>query len=116
MVFAARGGWWKNVSAADRARVNPYAGQADAIAAGKNLFENNCAKCHGANAEGRHGRPALRSERLRTVTDGEIAWLLKNGEPFHGMPSWSGLPEQERWQIVAFLRSLNPQDAKEARQ
>lgn len=100
-------GWLKKVPQTDRARVNPYAGKPGAIAAGGNLYRDNCAKCHGENAEGRGGRPALRSDDVRNATDGELAWMLKNGQMFKGMPSWGGLPEQERWQIVAYLRSLN---------
>ena len=101
------GSWMKKVSAADRARANPYAGNAEAIAAGRNLFLNNCAKCHGENAQGKGSRPSLRSERVQGATDGEIAWIVKNGNLYKGMPSWGGLPEQERWQIIAYLRSLN---------
>ena len=108
----ANGAWLRGVPQADRARVNPYAGQADAVAAGRNLFAANCAHCHGENAEGKGSRPSLKSERLKNATDGEIAWLLKNGEVFKGMPRWAGLPEQERWQIVAFIRSLNSQGAE----
>lgn len=104
---AANGGWLKKVPEADRERVNPYAGNAEAIAAGQNLYREHCAKCHGEHAEGRSGRPALKSERLSSATDGDIAWMVKNGQMFKGMPSWGGLPEQERWQIVAYLRSLN---------
>jgi mono/diheme cytochrome c family protein len=104
---AANGAWLKKVPQADRERVNPFAGNAEAIAAGENLFQGNCAKCHGENAEGKGSRPALKSERIKSATDGEIAWLLKNGNPYKGMPIWAGLPEQERWQIVAYLRSLN---------
>ena len=37
---------------------------------------------------------------------GELEWLLKNGSMKNGMPSWSRLPEQQRWRIVAFLKSL----------
>lgn len=103
----ADGSWLRNVQQADRERVNPFAAQPEAIAAGRNLFMNNCAKCHGNEAEGKGSRPALRSDRIRNATDGEIAWLLKNGNVFKGMPRWSGLPEQERWQIVAYIRSLN---------
>jgi mono/diheme cytochrome c family protein len=110
MCFAkADGTWMKKVPQNDRVRVNPYASNANAIAAGRNLFLNNCAKCHGENAEGKGTRPSLTSARLRIATDGEIAWLIKNGNLYKGMPSWGGLPEQERWQIVAYLRSLNPQ-------
>jgi mono/diheme cytochrome c family protein len=107
--FAGPGGWLKSVPAADRARTNPYAGQVDAAAAGKNLFANNCSKCHGANAEGKGRKPALVSDVLRNATDGEVQWLIKNGEPFKGMPGWGSMPEQERWQIVAWLRSVNQQ-------
>jgi mono/diheme cytochrome c family protein len=106
--YAAGGSdWIKKVPAVDQSRTNPYAGQPDAIAAGRNLYANNCSRCHGANAEGHGSRPALVSERISGATDGQLAWLLKNGEPFHGMPSWGSMPEQQRWQIVAWLRSLN---------
>ena len=104
---AANGAWLKKVSRADRERANPYAGNPEAVAAGGNLFQGNCAKCHGETAEGKGSRPSLRSDRIKSATDGEIAWLLKNGNPYKGMPIWGGLPEQERWQIIAYLRSLN---------
>jgi mono/diheme cytochrome c family protein len=104
---AANGAWLKKVPEADRHRVNPYAGNAEAAAAGKNLFEENCAKCHGVDAEGKGSRPSLKSDRIRNATDGELAWLLKNGNPYKGMPIWGSLPEQERWQLVAYVRSLN---------
>jgi mono/diheme cytochrome c family protein len=103
----ADGSWLKKVSDADRARTNPYTGNAAAAQAGQNLFRNNCAKCHGENGEGKGKRPALKSERIHNATDGELAWILKNGESFKGMPGWGALPEPERWQIVTYLRSLN---------
>lgn len=98
--------WLKSVPQADRSRVNPYAGNSKAVAAGAILFRNNCAQCHGDDADGKFSRPSLRSEEVRNATDGDLAWLLKNGDVYRGMPRWSGLPEQERWQIIAYLRSL----------
>jgi len=103
---AADGSWLKNVPEADRKRVNPLAGQADAIAAGKRVFEDHCAKCHGPDALGKGKRPSLRSERVQHATDGEIFWLLKNGNLRKGMPTWASLPEPMRWQIIAFVKSL----------
>src|SRR5580692_3285748 len=103
----ANGGWLKKVPQADRARTNPYAGDSNAAAAGRDLFQNNCAKCHGESAEGKGSRPSLKTERIQTATDGELAWLLKNGEAYKGMPGWGALPEPERWQIISYLRSLN---------
>ena len=102
----ADGSWLKKVPQADRARTNPYAANGAAVDAGRNLFRNNCAKCHGENAEGKAKRPSLRSNRIQTATDGELAWLIKNGEAYKGMPGWGALPEAERWQIIAYLHSL----------
>jgi mono/diheme cytochrome c family protein len=97
--------WLKKVPAAERARVNPYAGQADAVAAGGKLFADRCARCHGADLAGANGKPSLKTEVVKNATDGELFWLLRNGDLRHGMPSWSGLPEPQRWEIVAFLKS-----------
>lgn len=97
--------WLKKVPAADQARTNPLAGNADAAAAGGRLYADYCARCHGDDLMGRHGKPSLRTPVVAGATDGELFWLLRNGDLRHGMPSWSGLPEPERWQIVAFVKS-----------
>jgi mono/diheme cytochrome c family protein len=102
------GKWLRRVPDEDRARVNPLAHQPQAAIAGKTLFTENCAKCHGVDANGRPNRPSLRSPRIRQAKDGELAWMLRNGNPYKGMPPWSSLPEQQRWQIIAYLHSLPP--------
>ena len=106
--LAADGSWLKHVPDADRQRINPLAGQADAIAAGGRMFEDHCAKCHGPDALGRGKRPSLRSDRVQHATDGELFWLLKNGNLGKGMPTWAALPEPMRWQIITYLKSLGP--------
>jgi|SRR5580658_778933 mono/diheme cytochrome c family protein len=103
---SADGSWLKRVPDGDRARTNPYAGQKDAIAAGGRVFEDHCAKCHGADAEGQGKKPSLRSSRVQSATDGEIFWLLRNGNLGKGMPTWSKLPEDTRWQVIAYVKSL----------
>ena len=92
----------------DKARVkqNPFAGDARAVAAGAKLFGQNCAGCHGPDANGQYDHPSLRTERIRAATPGELQWILTNGSMRNGMPSWSRLPEQQRWQIIAYLKSL----------
>ena len=70
---AADAGWMKHVSETDRARTNPYAKQADAIAAGSRLFQDHCAKCHGEDALGRGKKPSLRTRRCNSV--GELLLL-----------------------------------------
>jgi len=103
------GKWLHRVPDEDRDRVNPFAHQPQAADAGKQLFAGNCARCHGADANGRTTRPSLRSQRIRNAKDGELAWMLRNGNPYKGMPQWSSLSEQQRWQIIAYLRTLPPQ-------
>jgi mono/diheme cytochrome c family protein len=108
LCVAADGSWLKRVPEADRKRRNPMAAQPDAIAAGGRVFEDHCAKCHGEDASGRGKRPSLRSERVQHATDGEIFWLLRNGNLPKGMPTWAALPEPMRWQIIAYIKSLGP--------
>jgi mono/diheme cytochrome c family protein len=85
---------------------NPYAGQRDAVLAGEKLFRRHCADCHGDEAEGLRNAPSLRDAGVQNATDGELAWFLRNGKLTKGMPPWAGLPEQRRWQIVTYLKSL----------
>jgi mono/diheme cytochrome c family protein len=103
-------GVWVEIARAPmktRSWKNPYEGQADGIAAGEKLFHQHCAECHGDDAKGAHG-PNLRSPGVQNATPGELAWLLWNGNLAHGMPPWAGIPEERRWQIVAYLKSLGP--------
>jgi mono/diheme cytochrome c family protein len=104
--YAGDGKWLHRVPEKDRVRANPYAADKDAPAAGGKLFAQHCAECHGKAAEGGHGRPALTSARVRHATDGELQWLLRNGSLWNGMPSWSSLPEEQRWQLITYVREL----------
>lgn len=98
---------WEHVPAKEHGRSNPLAGRPEAVAAGALIYRDHCLSCHKADAMG-DGRkkPALRSNRLRTATDGDIEWFLRQGDLGRGMPSWSNLPEAQRWQLVAYLRSI----------
>ena len=98
--------WMIKVPDKARARQNPFAGEPTAVAAGAKLFRQNCTSCHGDDATGVDNRPSLHSERVRAASPGELEWLLKNGSMKNGMPSWSRLPEQQRWQIVSYLKSF----------
>ncbi len=101
------GQWLSRVSAKDTARENPLAHDANAAQIGERLFRQHCAECHGENAEGKNGKPDLRSERVKQATSGQLFWLLTNGSLKNGMPSWSRLPEQQRWAIVSYLKTLD---------
>jgi mono/diheme cytochrome c family protein len=103
---AADSNWLARVPEKDRNRSNPLAADSDATLVGAKLFQQHCAACHGANAEGKNKHPNLHSDPVKTAQPGELQWLLTNGSLRRGMPSWSRLPEQQRWQLVAYLKTL----------
>lgn len=96
-----------------RARRNPLETDPDAVAAGKKLFGQHCAECHGTTAEGGKKAPNLRADEVQKAAPGTLFWILTNGVVRRGMPVWSKLPEPERWQIVTFIKSLPPSTASE---
>ena len=85
---------------------NAYAGQQTAIAVGAKLYATNCAACHGAAGQGTGNIPAVSQGPTQTAPDGEVFWFITTGSMNNGMPAWSSLSEQKRWQIVAYLKSL----------
>ncbi len=93
------------VPAKARAKCNPFANAADSVPAGKKLFEQHCAECHGPTAEGAKRGPSLRVNALQQAPAGAVFWILTNGVVRRGMPSWSKLPEAQRWQIISWLKS-----------
>jgi mono/diheme cytochrome c family protein len=86
-------------------RTNPLENDPEAIAAGKLLFANHCAECHGDDAKGGRKGPSLRVSDVQNATPGTLFWLLTNGVVRKKMPAWSKLPEPQRWQLVRFLKS-----------
>ncbi len=88
-----------------RSRANPYAGNSDAVLAGRKLFRRHCGACHGEESRGTDWAPSLRSSRIRSTPPGVLVWFLKNGDLRAGMPSWSQLPDERRWQIVTYLQA-----------
>jgi mono/diheme cytochrome c family protein len=109
LVYAtADGAWLARVPAKDHEKPNPFQGQPEAASAGRNVFIEHCAKCHGGMAEGTKKRPTLRSERVQQqATAGDLHWLLVNGNMKKGMPSWAKLPDPQIWQLVSYLKSLH---------
>jgi mono/diheme cytochrome c family protein len=96
-------------------RRNPLAG-AEAVAAGARVFHDNCASCHGDEADGRGPAadglvppPANFTRRpvLADHSDAYLYWRISTGKPGTAMPSFHGvLGETERWQLVSYLRII----------
>ncbi len=106
----AQGEW--HAPAADKAKKNPMAGGAKAVEAGKKVAQVNCVLCHGESGKGNGpGAAALNpkpadwtSKRVQDESDGELFWKISNGRG--PMPSWKHLPENDRWSVVHYIRSL----------
>ena len=93
------------------AKKNPLAEKVDLASGGRKLFKRNCVECHGKAGQGLKKAADLQLAVVQEQTDGTLYWKVTNGNPDHGMPSFSGLPELQRWQIVLYLRSLGRSDA-----
>lgn len=91
-----------------------YEGNAYHITQGGRLFRwFNCNGCHGAGG-GAMG-PALMDGAWRYGGSIEaIEASIRDGRP-NGMPAWrERIPQQQRWQLAAYIRSLSGQVPKSA--
>jgi putative copper resistance protein D len=94
---------------------NPQPYTAAIIKAGEQGFRTSCAECHGDTGggdgrwamENRGAIPNLASAHMDIHTDGEIYWWVTHGIPSLDMPALADeLPEERRWQIINYVRSL----------
>jgi mono/diheme cytochrome c family protein len=94
---------------------NPVAASPESVAAGKQIFQQKCASCHGANGEGGIGNdlvgpaPNLVDDKWdHGSTDGEIFDVIKNGVPpdLNMIPWADTLKETDMWNVVNYLRSI----------
>jgi cytochrome c oxidase cbb3-type subunit 2 len=98
--------------------VNPLAGNAGAIAKGKQIYADRCAQCHGDALEGGIGPSLADKEFLYApgdVADGSYFRLIAGGsevgelegrKPHGDMPAFAGeLGKDDIWSVVAFIRS-----------
>ncbi len=91
----------------------------EVAARGKVHFERNCAVCHGT--------PCLKnyivlapspgdvcSKEVQGNTDGRLFYKVFNGKVGGAMPAFKNvLSETEIWEVVAYIRSFNPNYAQE---
>ena len=96
----------------ERSRTNPIASSSASIQNGKTLFLQNCADCHGTNADGRgidsegmDPKPSNLKAMAGHHADGDFAWKIKNGRG--DMPGWNEIFSDEQvWDLVNFIQNL----------
>ena len=92
--------------------------------AGKALYDDKCAHCHGAEGKGDGAGAANLLPRPRDFTrglykirstgsgqlptDGDLFDIITEGMPGSSMPPWNGvLSEGDRWEIVAHIKTFS---------
>ncbi len=91
------------------------------LALGKQIYNRQCAACHGVNGRG-DGEAAyllypkprdfvmtryrLVSTWDRKPTDQDLFNTITRGMPGSAMPSWGHLPEKQRWALVYYVKSF----------
>ena len=100
-------------------KTNPLSSSA-AVKAGKELFLKTaqpvaCVMCHGEQGDGKGlmGAALVPSPRnftcgvmMKDIPDGQLFWVIKNGSPGTGMMAFGGLPDEQVWQLIHYIRSL----------
>jgi mono/diheme cytochrome c family protein len=83
---------------------NPFAGNAEAVKAGRQLFlSSGCYNCHGLEAKGGGIAPDLTVSKLEPQ---QMFSTIHDGRPGTLMPSWGKqLSSDEIWKLVTYLRS-----------
>lgn len=77
------------------------------VSAGRQVFLNRCASCHGTTANGGEFGPSILN-RIPLRSDEELVNLLHSGLPSSGMPAFPDITGAERSNLIDFLRSLKP--------
>jgi putative heme-binding domain-containing protein len=92
---------------------NPFAGNAQAAKVGESQFRANCAFCHGLGARGGGRGPDLtRAQKMHGSADGDLFRTINQGVPGTAMPpngatqQGVGMTEEEIWQVITYIRSV----------
>lgn len=92
--------------------LSPFRFTPETAKSGENIFQKNCKSCHGdpgkqnwAKIVPPPGDPA--SVEFQKQTDGEMFFRVTSGKT--PMPQFGSiLSEDERWQVISYIRSFNP--------
>ena len=103
--------------------------QAGDASAGKAVYERKCLLCHGEKGDGKGPAAELLDPKPRDFTSGiykirttaskapadqDLFRVISEGMPGTSMPAWQVLSEKDRWNVVAYVKSLAADKFKEA--
>ena len=114
--------------AAVLATAMPAFAQGDANA-GKTVYEHKCLLCHGEKGDGKgpgaehllprprdftKGLYKIRTTASKVPSDQDLFKIITDGMPGTSMPPWSVLPDKDRWNLVAYIKTFAADAFKEA--
>lgn len=98
---------------------NPLEPSTANIRQGKLIFQQTaepaCAMCHGMAGDGLGQmasglNPPPRNftcgETMKSIPDGQLFFIIKNGSDGTGMPAFTQLSDESVWQLILFIRQL----------
>lgn len=101
---------------------NPVPPTDESITAGMMNYSSHCQNCHGAKGDGKGpGAEKLSvapsdftdTRAMAQIVDGELFWKISHGR--RPMPGFQDkLSEQERWQLVDYIRMFSRKPASSA--
>lgn len=107
----------------------PVGAQAGDANAGKPVYQLKCIGCHGEKGDGKgpaaellvpaprdftSGIYKIRTTANKVPSDQDLFKVITDGMPGTSMPSWAVLPERDRWNLVAYIKSFAADKFKEA--
>ncbi len=99
---------------------NPVKASSSNVSEGRDLYMEMseslaCVHCHGPKGDGKGElgvdiEPAPRNftcaETMKTISDGQMFWVIKNGSPNQLMPGYGSLGDEALWKIISFIRTF----------
>jgi mono/diheme cytochrome c family protein len=102
---------------------NPVPPDSASLERGANLYATNCASCHGDGGMGDgpaasalDPAPAPVALSSQMLADDYLFWRISEGGASLGtsMPAWKTLDEEDRWDIINYMRALGTGRAEPA--
>ena len=93
---------------------NPLMLSDKTLADGQDLYNNNCASCHGDKGDGKgqfvdHYFPPvadLTAAGTQSMSDAQLHWIIRNGISFTAMAAYPEFDDDQLWSIVTYVRTL----------
>ena len=103
-----------NIPAEYVGKVNPVKPTAESQNRAKQIYGWDCAMCHGDNGDGKGDVAADQKltmhdfhDSLKTLSDGEIFYIIHNGEGKDMPPEGPRAKTDEVWNLVIYLRKMS---------